>query len=231
MTRVRARTMVYSSPVLSSLRDRIIGIQNVVARIRVGAWRFAEFGKRSVIRPPVRVAAPECIFIGDEVSIGSHAWFSVNRSSASLGSAPMLVIGSGTKLGEATIIVCAGKVEIGPNVLAASNVFIADTYHQYVDTTCPVRDQGMAPPRPVKIGEGSFLGFNAMVLPGVTIGERAYIGAGAVVTHDVPSRSVVAGNPARIIRQWDEGTGAWVGVPCPPLAPVPQTDAYYDRQS
>jgi acetyltransferase-like isoleucine patch superfamily enzyme len=51
-----------------------------------------------------------------------------------------------------------------------------------------------------------------IVLPGVTIGENAYVGAGAVVTGDVQARTVTAGNPARVVRRWDDASGAWVDV-------------------
>ena len=57
---------------------------------------------------------------------------------------------------------------------------------------------------PVRIGDDVFIGKNAIILPGVTIGSRVIVGAGAVVGKDVPDNSVVAGNPARIIRSLDE---------------------------
>jgi acetyltransferase-like isoleucine patch superfamily enzyme/SAM-dependent methyltransferase len=63
-------------------------------------------------------------------------------------------------------------------------------------TDCPIRG-----PRPIKIGDYVWIGFNALILPGVEIGSACVIGAGAVVTKDIPERSVVAGNPARVLRQ------------------------------
>ena len=57
--------------------------------------------------------------------------------------------------------------------------------------------------RPISIGDGAWLGAGALVLPGVQIGAEAVVGAGAVVTRDVGPRTVVAGNPARVIRQLD----------------------------
>jgi UDP-2-acetamido-3-amino-2,3-dideoxy-glucuronate N-acetyltransferase len=58
---------------------------------------------------------------------------------------------------------------------------------------------------PTRVGRRASLGSGAVVLPGVSIGEGAIVGAGAVVTHDVPARAVVAGNPARVLRTLDEG--------------------------
>jgi acetyltransferase-like isoleucine patch superfamily enzyme len=54
--------------------------------------------------------------------------------------------------------------------------------------------------KPIKIGRGCFIGSRSMILKGVTLGDRAVVGAGAVVTKDVPAYSVAAGNPARIVR-------------------------------
>ena len=71
-------------------------------------------------------------------------------------------------------------------------------------------EQGLGEPQPVKIGDGAFLGVNSAILPGVTVGEGGYVGANAVVTEDVPARSLVVGNPARVVRRWDGS--AWVDV-------------------
>ena len=60
-----------------------------------------------------------------------------------------------------------------------------------------------APTKPIKIGNDVWIGVNVTILPGVTIGENAVVGAGAVVTKDVPDNAVVVGNPARVIRYLD----------------------------
>jgi acetyltransferase-like isoleucine patch superfamily enzyme len=62
----------------------------------------------------------------------------------------------------------------------------------------------------VRVGDGAFLGMGSIVLPGVEIGERTLVGAGAVVTASVPGNCMVAGNPARIVRHFDAARSAWV---------------------
>jgi acetyltransferase-like isoleucine patch superfamily enzyme len=123
---------------------------------------------------------------------------------------PHLLIGDGANLGPDIVIACIGTVEIGPRVLTASRVFIGDTYHDYRDPHAAVIDQPMVDPEPVHIGEGAFLGIGSMVMPGVMVGEHAYVAAGAVVTTHVPPSTVVAGNPARVIKRWDESLQRWV---------------------
>ena len=83
-------------------------------------------------------------------------------------------------------------------MLASDDVYIADSYHDYRDTSLPIIGQGMSEAGPVKIERGAFLGLRATILQGVTIGEGAYVGADTVVTSDVPARCVLVGNPARV---------------------------------
>jgi acetyltransferase-like isoleucine patch superfamily enzyme len=63
--------------------------------------------------------------------------------------------------------------------------------------------------RPVIIGEESHIGANSAVLAGITIGKRCQIGAGSVVTRDIPDFSVAVGNPARVIKRFNQETGVW----------------------
>ncbi len=74
--------------------------------------------------------------------------------------------------------------------------------------------QGLGDPRPVRIGDGSFLGVNSAILPGVTVGAGGYVAANAVVIEDVPAHSLVVGNPARVVRRWDGSE--WVDVAAGP---------------
>jgi acetyltransferase-like isoleucine patch superfamily enzyme len=168
---------------------------------------FGAFGHGSYIIPPARVQAPEAIRIGERVVLHEHVWLCVVPGT---GEPPLLEIGDGTSVNRFVKIVCAGRVSIGAECLIGDHVFIADTHYRYDDPNLPIREQDLAPPRPVVIGDGCHIGVRAMIGPGVTIGEHAYVGAGAFVTEDVPARSVAVGHPARVIRRYDERTNTWV---------------------
>jgi acetyltransferase-like isoleucine patch superfamily enzyme len=120
-------------------------------------------------------------------------------------------------------IICDAEVHIGDYALISWNVVLMDTYRlprerserrsalerlarcwpRHLDADL-WRDLKTVPePRPVHIGRNVWIGFDACVLPGVTIGEGAVVGARSVVTADVPAYAVVAGNPARVIRRLD----------------------------
>lgn len=170
---------------------------------------FAAFGPGSQIVEPFRVTCASRIFIGEEVFIGAGSWLSVVDYHNGRSYEPRLTIGDGARLGPDLVIACIGSVEIGARVQTAPRVFIGDTYHDYHDPDAAIRDQPMADPRPVRIETGAFLGIGSAVLPGVTVGARACVAAGAVVTRDVPANSLAAGNPARIVRQWDPALRTW----------------------
>ncbi|MDP1821495.1 MAG: acyltransferase [Acidimicrobiales bacterium] len=169
---------------------------------------YGGYGTNTWVVPPSRVTTPERIFLGDDVTILEHAFLSV--VAAVPGVTPTLRIGDRTRIGRLAHIACVGEVEIGADVLASERIFIGDTYHGYEDPTKPVIQQPMAAPRAVRIEEGAFLGIGCAVLLGVTVGAHAYVAAGAVVTRDVPDRSLAVGNPARVVRRWDERAARWV---------------------
>ena len=172
--------------------------------------RFASFGERSAIVPPAIIRSPHRIHIGDNVLIHDRVWLSVVEEYHGQRFEPTLTIGDRTVLGRDTYISCVGQIDIEHDVLAGDRVLIADTYHRYQDPDTPISLQPMADPEPVRIETGVLLNVDVSVLPGVTIGARSYIGAGAVVTRTVPPNSVVVGNPGRIIRHYDRDAGRWV---------------------
>jgi acetyltransferase-like isoleucine patch superfamily enzyme len=156
------------------------------------------------------VNSPEFITVGEEAIVLEGAWLAV-FAQAGL-PPPRLEIGARTRIGRSCHIACVGQVSIGQDVLTADHIYIADSYHGYEQQGVPIIRQPMAQPQPVVVERGAFLGMRVVLLPGVTIGENAYVGAGAVVDRNVPPRTVVVGNPARPVRSWDNAVGAWRAV-------------------
>lgn len=91
-------------------------------------------------------------------------------------------------------------ITIEDDVLVGLNVHIYTNNHRFDDRKKPIIDQGYYPSRAVVLKKGCWIGSGAIILQGVTVGENAVIGAGSVVTRDVPAQAVAAGNPARIIK-------------------------------
>jgi len=89
------------------------------------------------------------------------------------------------------------------------HVFISGFNHGYSDGTRDSNEQPLDL-KEVVIGNESHIGANSVVVAGVHIGERVQVGAGSVVTKDIPSFSVAVGNPARVIKRYDDALGVWV---------------------
>lgn len=99
------------------------------------------------------------------------------------------------------IFLDVAPIEIGDDVRLAPRVGLYTATHP-IDAG--VRERGLEYGKPIKIGSGSWLGANTTVLPGVTIGENVVIGAGSVVTTDIPDNVMAYGNPCRVVRLIDD---------------------------
>lgn len=133
-------------------------------------------------------ASPLLVHAGEGVNIERGAFFGAGQ--VSLGDRSGIGIDCHLK----------GPVTIGRNVMMGPEVVVFTTGHEFADTTRPMIEQGATAARPVTIEDDVWIGQRAMLMPGVTVGAGSIVGAGSVVTKDVPPLSVVAGNPARVIR-------------------------------
>lgn len=93
-----------------------------------------------------------------------------------------------------------GEVEIGSNVMMGPECIIYTSNHAFSRIDIPMNKQGFSPAKKVSIGDDVWIGGRVIILPGVQVGNGAIIGAGSVVTKDIPPYAIVGGNPAKIIR-------------------------------
>lgn len=172
--------------------------------------RFGSFGRDSVICFP-----PTTIFNERYIHIGANTMFGP-QCTLSAGMVPgqqcltdeVIRVGDRCLFGKGSAIVAHLDVVIGDDVWTGHHVYITDQNHGYEDLAEPISRQVM-PERPVRIGDGSWLGYGAVVLPGATIGRHVVIGANSVVTGEIPDFSVAVGSPARVIRRHEPDRG-WV---------------------
>lgn len=153
--------------------------------------RFIRLGSRVHIRRGARIEAvteyngikyQPVFMFGDRVQVEYHSHF------------------SGT-----------GSLSIGARTLIARNVSIVTSHHRYEDPTVSVQDQNLNP-ADVIIGEDCFLGTGCVIMPGVSLGKHCIVGANSVVNRSASDFSVLAGVPARIIRQYDPTSEEWIRV-------------------
>ena len=170
--------------------------------------RFAAFGPGSVAAfPPGSVFGEHWITIGAGTLIGAQVSLSAGMvPGQDLGPVPVLQIGDRCVIGRGSHIVAHHSLVIGDDVYTGPYVYITDQNHGYADPDVPI---GRQLPRnaAVQIGSGSWLGAGAVVLPGACIGRNVVIAAGSVVRGTIPDRCVVAGVPARVVREYTAGQG------------------------
>jgi acetyltransferase-like isoleucine patch superfamily enzyme len=155
---------------------------------------------RSQVQNAVEIGRGASIYLGVMFDLGRDARVTIGR----------FTLMNGTR------IICDAGIEIGDYCLISWNTVLMDnhrapteagTRRRWLEAAArhPQRrlDQ-VGEPRPIRIGHGVWIGFDSCVLPGVNIGDGSIVGARSVVTDDVPAYTVVAGNPARLIRQLDE---------------------------
>lgn len=93
-----------------------------------------------------------------------------------------------------------GRITIGKNVMMGPECIIYTRNHAFEDITVPMCQQGFQEEKPVEIGDDVWIGGRVIILPGVHIADGSIIGAGAVVTKDVPAYAIIGGNPGKILR-------------------------------
>lgn len=115
-------------------------------------------------------------------------------------------IGDRTRIGLGNTLI--GPVKIGNDVRLAQNVVMSGLNHDYEDVSLPISQQGVST-APIVIEDETWIGSNAMVVAGVTVGKHCVIAGGSIVTKDIPPYSVVAGNPARVLKQYNKTSKTW----------------------
>lgn len=120
-----------------------------------------------------------------------------------------VIIGNHTLIGMSNVII--GPVQIGNNIIIAQNVVISGLNHEYSDTEIPISEQSISKSK-ITIEDDCWIAANVVITAGVTIGKHCVIAAGSVVTKTIPPFSVAAGNPAKVIKKYEEATKSWTRV-------------------
>lgn len=188
------RKRLKNSPKLKRWLDYIIMNQRDARPrwyIRLLAPLYQHRGHGAKIYSSVRLDCPPYrrFFLGRQSVIESYCC--INNAVGDV------VIGNHTRIGIHNTII--GPVCIGNHVNLAQGITVTALNHNFEDVTRRIDEQGIST-KPVIIGDDVWIGANAVVLPGVTIGRHCVVAAGAVVTKDVPDHSVVGGVPAKILK-------------------------------
>ena len=195
MDRTDIRQRFARSPRLKRLTDWLI-MNPVETRprwyVRLLAPLYQQRGRGSVVHRSVRMDTPPYrrFSLGERSVIESFSC--INNAVGDV------VIGHHTRIGLHNTII--GPVTVGNHVNLAQGITVTALNHNFADASLPIDEQGVST-LPVTIEDDVWIGANAVVLPGVTVGTHSVVAAGAVVSRDVPPYSLVAGVPAKVIKK------------------------------
>jgi acetyltransferase-like isoleucine patch superfamily enzyme len=177
-----------------------IGLFLIGKGVTIRQASFIHAGKNFIAQDHCEIngLSQKGLVFGDKVTIGSYAIIrptNLYGGEAGVG----LKVGNNSSIGPYAYIGCSGYIEIGDNVMMSPRVSIYSENHNFSETTLPMIEQGVTRSF-VKIEDDCWLAANSVILAGVTVGKGSVVAAGSIVTKDVPPYSIVAGNPARIIK-------------------------------
>jgi acetyltransferase-like isoleucine patch superfamily enzyme len=164
-------------------------------------------GTNSRIDWPRHITSPAHIEVGNNSRIHKNATIIALMSDEE--DSPKVSVGNGTYIGMNVFIACKKSIVISDHCVLSDNIFISDTSHGLTPTAGPILGQALTPARPIVIESGTFIGRNSFIAPGVILGKHSVVGAYSVVTRSVPAKTMVAGNPAKVVKRWSEITEQW----------------------
>ena len=186
--------------------------------------KFGNSPRNVVIELPRTIINPDRIFLGNEVRLGQGSllypithyptrWMQhPTKKQPQQKFDPKITIGNRVTATSKLQLAAFDEITIEDDVLFASNVNITEGLHGYENANVPYKYQKIFKVAHIIIKQGCWIGQNAVILPGVTIGELTIVGANSVVTKSIPDRCIAVGAPAQVIKKWDKNVQQWVSV-------------------
>jgi acetyltransferase-like isoleucine patch superfamily enzyme len=201
----------------TTLEDPFSQVTRVANKLR-SLWMqwtypFASVGRNLSIHHScdIKRSITPYVQLGDSVLLEREVW--VNVPIIPENGEPVIQMDEGCKVGRRCVISGINRIHFERNVVFAPNVLIMDHNHAFEDVNIPIRHQGVTRGGRIRIEEGCWIGYGVAIVCNkgeLVIGKNSVVGANAVVTRSVAPNSVVAGNPARVVKQFDSSTGEWV---------------------
>ncbi|MGR5413683.1 DapH/DapD/GlmU-related protein [Vibrio astriarenae] len=171
------------------------------------------YSKAKLVRFPFSARGVKYIDLGEKLVTGRYCRIDSFPKDKDCGY--LIRFGSNCQINDGVHIASVSNITIGNNVLIASRVFITDHFHgsysgEIQSNPCELAAERELYYDSVIIEDNVWIGEGCSILPGTVIGKNSVIGANSVVTKSIPSDSIAVGNPARVIKKFDQNTKKWV---------------------
>jgi len=170
---------------------------------------FPKTGTDTYIDPSAQFLGASRIAIGSRCSIGEDCWFNVNQRGVE---GPAIIVGDSCFIGRRNFFTAGSQIILGDYALTGVDCHFLGANHSFADPLKPYVISEVPTEEPIMIGTNCWLGSSVIVLRGVRIGYGSIIGAGAVVTRDIPPFSIAVGNPAQVLRRYNFASGQWTAI-------------------
>ncbi len=194
---------------MSGLKENLQRWWQSRKRLRVEQHRTANIGLNSTVDRTVQVLGWANVRIGRHSVISEHTWLNVNRREQDT---PRIVIGDFCFIGRRNFLSAADHIRIGDYCLTGVDCHFLGADHIHTTPFAPYVTTRTTEGGAIDVGPNCWFGASVTVLKGVRIGFGSIIGAGSIVTRDVPPWSTAVGNPARVLRRFHAGKNVWMPI-------------------
>jgi acetyltransferase-like isoleucine patch superfamily enzyme len=196
----------------SSYFEKIYYLNNIYSQIKGYIFYnhvFGSFGSQSWLKSPDQIVGPKNIWIGNNTRIEKGSVLYAIQEYADVHLSGTITIGNDVYINRFFNASSADKIRIGNRVTCGSNVSMFNYDHGWLDIHRDINSTPLLVHGEIDIGDETWIGNNTVILGKVKIGKHCVIGAGSIVTKDLPDYSIAVGNPAKIVKKYSQDTLTW----------------------